>query len=96
MRFFRKRYYMVFVKPAGTGLMSNTLAILIMYRCKQKQTGKKKFHLAHQLHKDYLMWKWQALFWWWMIRIRGRSNKNLFAYKFPKGRVFIRKCIIPL
>lgn len=93
MTLFPKKYYIIFTKPAATGALKNkpkASAITVVYRKKDKD-GKMKFYLDHSLSSRHLVTWFTAKWWMFLIQVFGRSNRKLFAYKFPNGTVYLRK-----
>jgi len=93
---FKKQYFLVLDKNTSykNGIHTkNAFISCFIYRKKDKK-GVKKFFLDYQISKSLLLSWFQAKYFMFLFSIFGRKNKNLFAYKFPNGTIYMRKCKI--
>ena len=88
-KLFKKNYYLEYWKTyAITSKDQQRRRIGItcyMYR------KKKRFYIGHSKETMQPMFWIEAWMWWWLIKFMGRKSKQLFAYKFPKGIVYVQK-----
>lgn len=95
MKIFKRKYYLIYTKRVSTAYHNgmkgkSNFAVTVLYRKKNKE-GKTKFYIDYDIKDKHLVTWWQAKWWMFLIRVFGKSNKKLFAYKLPNGTVFMKK-----
>lgn len=90
---FKRRWYLIYTKPAAIGAIRNSSkahAVCVLYRRRRSDVKGKKFFIDHSLNSNHLVSWFKAQWWLFLIRIYGKNNGKLFAYKKPVGRVYLK------
>jgi hypothetical protein len=81
----KKKYYLIFFKETGIGLLNKSAIGFPMYR------KKGKFRMTHAGDRRCLLNYFQAWYWYLRIKFGLSQGKDLFAYKQPRGTVRVKK-----